>query len=134
MALKVLHPDFNHSSRAKRYFEQEVEFAAHLHYPNIVAVRDSGVIQGLYYFAMEYVRGEPLNQYLKTLALSIQDRLILFSKICAAMAHAHQHGVIHRDLTPASILVGERAEPQVLDFSLAKSINAMGQAHEAKDT
>jgi eukaryotic-like serine/threonine-protein kinase len=133
VALKVLHPDFHHSARAKRYFEQEVEFASRLHHPNIVAIRDSGVIQGLYYFAMAYIRGEPLNHYLKALDLSTQDKLVLFSKICDAMAHAHQHGVIHRDLKPSNILVDERGEPQVLDFGLAKSMDAMNRTDEGPD-
>jgi len=133
VALKVLHPDFHHSAQAKRYFEQEVEFAARLHHPNIVAIRDSGVIKGLYYFAMTYIRGKPLNRYLKTLALSIPDKLILFSKICDAIAHAHQHGVIHRDLKPSNILVDEHSEPQVLDFGLAKSVDAMNHAYGAEN-
>lgn len=133
VALKVLHADFQHSAQAKRYFEQEVEFAARLHHPNIVAIRDSGVIQGFYYFAMTYIRGEPLNRHIQSWDLSIRDKLILFSKVCDAVAHAHQHGVIHRDLKPSNILVDERAEPQVLDFGLAKSIDRKNHGDDTEN-
>ncbi len=127
VALKVLHPDFHHSSTAKHYFEREVELAARLHHPNIVSIRDSGIIHGLYFFAMEYIRGQALDLYLQARNVSVHDKLILFAKICDAMAHAHQHGVIHRDLKPSNILVDDRDEPHVLDFGLAKSDGILSQ-------
>jgi serine/threonine protein kinase len=70
---------------------------------------------------MEYIHGQPLYKYVVSKNLSIQDSLILFEKICDAVAHAHQRGVIHRDLKPANIIIDERGEPHVLDFGLAKA-------------
>ena len=133
VALKVLHPDMHHSDRAKRYFEQEVEFASRLHHPNIVTIRDSGVIQGLYYFAMEYVCGEPLIHNLEQGNLPVRAKLTLFKKICDAMAHAHQHGVIHRDLKPSNILVDEHGKPRILDFGLAKSIDFLDSPDDPQE-
>ncbi|MCU0916275.1 MAG: protein kinase [Planctomycetes bacterium] len=121
VALKVLLPGLLGSEKARRYFEQEVELAAALNHPNIVAIRDSGIAHGQYYFAMNYVHGQPLDRYVQSRALSLRDKLVLFAKICDAMAHAHRRGVIHRDLKPSNILVDERGEPHVLDFGLAKT-------------
>lgn len=121
VALKVLLPSLSASSKAKRYFEQEVELAANLHHPNVVAIRDSGISLGQYYFAMEYVHGQPLDRYVSAKALPFREKIILFWKICDAMAHAHQKGVIHRDLKPSNILIDDRDEPRILDFGLAKT-------------
>lgn len=125
VALKVLLPGLSASSKARRYFRQEVELAASLSHPNIVTIRDSGIAQGQYYFSMEYIRGESLDRYIGSKALSFRDKIILFSKICDAMSHAHQKGVIHRDLKPSNILVDERGEPHILDFGLAKTAAGM---------
>jgi serine/threonine protein kinase len=121
VALKVLLPGLHASDKARRLFEQEVELAACLNHPNIVSIRDSAIARGQYYFSMEYVHGQPLDQYLKLKDCSLRDKIILFSKICDAMTHAHQRGVIHRDLKPPNILVDDRGEPHVLDFGLAKA-------------
>jgi len=121
VALKVLLPALTASAKARQYFRQEVDLAASLNHPNIVTIRDSGIAQGQYYFAMNYVHGQPLDRHVLAKNLSLRDKLILFSKISDAMAHAHQRGVIHRDLKPSNILVDQRDEPQILDFGLAKT-------------
>jgi len=121
VALKVLLPSLIGSAKARQYFKQEVELAASLDHPNIVSIRDSGVSQGQYYFAMNYIHGQPLDRHLHMKMLSIRDKLALFARVCDAVAHAHQRGVIHRDLKPSNILVDERDEPHILDFGLAKT-------------
>ena len=130
VALKVLLPGLTASAKARQYFKQEVELAASLNHPNIVAIRDSGIAQGQYYFAMNYVHGQPLDRYVQSRDLSLRDKLILFAKICDAMAHAHQRGVIHRDLKPSNVLVDERDEPHVLDFGLAKTAAGLSDSPE----
>jgi serine/threonine protein kinase len=122
VALKVLLPGLHGSVKARRHFEQEVLLAASLHHPNIVAIHDSGILLGQYYFSMEYIRGEMVDRYVDSHHLSLRDRLKLFCKICDAMSHAHQRGVMHRDLKPSNILVDDRGEPHILDFGLAKTI------------
>jgi serine/threonine protein kinase len=121
VALKVLLPGLIGSAKARRYFKQEVELAAGLNHPNIVGIRDSGISQGQYYFAMNYIHGRPLDGYLQAKKQSLRDQLLLFARICDAIAHAHRRGVIHRDLKPSNILVDERGEPHILDFGLAKT-------------
>jgi serine/threonine protein kinase len=130
VALKVLLPGLTASAKARRYFKQEVELAASLSHPNIVAIRDSGVAQGQYYFAMNYVHGQPLDRYVQARALSLRQKLELFAKICDAMKHAHQRGVIHRDLKPSNILIDERGEPHILDFGLAKTAAGLSATTE----
>jgi len=132
VALKILPPGQHVSKKARWHFEREVELAASLNHPNIVAIRDSGIARGQYYFSMEYIRGERLDQYLASRSLSLREKMALFGIICDAMTHAHQRGVIHRDLKPSNILVDERGQPHVLDFGLAKS--AGGRAGLSQDT
>jgi len=133
VALKVLLPGLLASAKARRYFEQEVELAARLNHPNIVSVRDSGIAQGQYYFSMEYIHGQPLHRYADSQRLGLREKVMLFNKICAAIAHAHQRGVIHRDLKPSNILVDESGEPHVLDFGLAKTAAGLSAASESAD-
>ena len=128
VALKVLLPSLTASLRARQYFRQEVELAASLNHPNIVAIRDSGVAQGQYYFSMTYIHGQPLDRYVEAKSPALREKLILFRKVCDAMAHAHQRGVIHRDLKPSNILVDDRDEPHILDFGLAKTAASVGGA------
>ena len=122
VAIKVLLPTLLASKRARYYFEREAEVIATLDHPNIVKIRDSGIIQGGYFFAMEYIDGESLDRYVKSKKLSFRDKIKLFRKVCTAVSHAHQQGIIHRDLKFANILVDKRGEPHILDFGLAKAV------------
>jgi serine/threonine protein kinase len=122
VAIKVLLPTLLASTRARYYFERETELIASLDHPNIVSIRDSGIIHGQYYFVMQYVEGQPLSRYARIHELSFRERVVLFSKICSAVSYAHRQGVIHRDLKFANIIVDERGEPHILDFGLAKAI------------
>lgn len=120
VALKVILGGQFAGRASKRRFEREVELAAGLNHPNIVTIYDSGISNAFYYFAMDYVDGQRLDNYVSGRRLSIEQKLELFAKIAAAVSFAHRHGVIHRDLKPSNILVDAGAEPQVLDFGLAK--------------
>lgn len=122
VAIKVLLPTLLTSPRARYYFEREAELIAKLDHPNIIAIRDSGIIHGQYYFVMQYVPGQPLHRYMREQSLSFRERVLLFTKVCGAVAYAHQQGIMHRDLKSANILVDERGEPHVLDFGLAKAV------------
>lgn len=122
IALKVLPFGLLASPAARQNFEREAQFIALFNHPNIVAIRDSGILDGQYYFAMEYVAGLDLIRYASASDLSLRERMSLFCRICDAVTHAHQRGVIHRDLKPSNILVDERGTPHVVDFGLAKLI------------
>ena len=128
VAIKVLLPTLLASARARYYFEREAELIATLDHPNIVSIRDSGIIHGQYYFVMQYVEGLPLSEYVRSQELSFRQRVELFRKICAAVTYAHQQGIIHRDLKFANILVDKRGEPHILDFGLAKAVGITEQS------
>ncbi len=128
VAIKVLLPTLLASARARYYFEREAELIASLDHPNIVAIRDSGITHHQYYFVMQYIDGQPLEQYVRSENLSFRENVLLFHKICGAITYAHQQGVMHRDLKFANILVDQRGEPHVLDFGLAKAVGLSEQA------
>ncbi len=108
-----------------RLFQREVHSLGRLRHANIAAIHEAGRTEdGQHYFAMELVRGEPLNDHVRRRGLSGRERLELFEKVCNAIHYAHQRGVIHRDLKPANILVDERGEPKILDFGLARITDA----------
>jgi serine/threonine protein kinase len=82
-------------------------------------------VNGLLYIAMEYIPGaRPITQYVQDKQLSLRSRLELFAKVCDAVQHGHQKGVIHRDLKPANILVDSAGEPKVIDFGVARATDS----------
>jgi len=125
VAIKILIEGQYASRAARRRFEREIELVASLKHPNIVAVFQSGrTNDGRQFFVMDYVRGVPIDQYVRSQSLSLEDALRLFATVCEAVSYAHQKGVMHRDLKPANILVDSLGNPRVLDFGLAKLIGA----------
>ena len=125
VALKVLRADLGTAELAKR-FDSERQALALMSHPNIAQVYDAGSsLDGAPYFAMELVRGQPLDRYCDDHALSARERLDLFIRVCDGVQHAHQRTILHRDLKPANVLVttvGDRAQPKIIDFGLAKAI------------
>jgi serine/threonine protein kinase len=121
VALKVPRGGLISSEKALARFEREVELAATLKHPNIAQIHDSGIHQGIYYYAMDLIEGMQLDEYVKQQNLKIPQILELMKTICQAIQHAHQNGVIHRDLKPSNIIVTEEGQPYIVDFGLAKS-------------
>jgi serine/threonine protein kinase/tetratricopeptide (TPR) repeat protein len=123
VALKVIHGSVL-SERTLRRFEHEAELLARLQHPGIAQVYQVGTYatpQGdLPYIAMEYVDGERLDDHVARRALSLRARLELAARIADAVEHAHQKGVIHRDLKPGNILVTAEGQPKILDFGVAR--------------
>lgn len=106
-------------------FEAERQALAMMDHPNIARVFDAGATDtGRPYFVMELVRGVPITEYCDQHNMSCNERLALFVQVCGAVQHAHQKGVIHRDLKPNNILVtriDDRPAPKVIDFGIAKA-------------
>jgi tRNA A-37 threonylcarbamoyl transferase component Bud32/tetratricopeptide (TPR) repeat protein len=121
VAIKMLLQGRFATSKQRQRFEQEVEVIAGLRHPGIVTLYESGIaLGGEIYFAMEFVRGATLDQWLRTLEPSREQRVRLFAEVCDAVRYAHGRGIIHRDLKPGNILVDEEGVPHVLDFGLAR--------------
>jgi tetratricopeptide (TPR) repeat protein len=131
VALKVVREDFVTPELVRR-FALESQVLGRLQHPGIAQIFDAGTFEEehatLPYFAMELVKGQPLNEHAKTKALDLRQRLELFSRVCDAVQYAHQQGVIHRDLKPANILVDDSGQPKVLDFGIARITDADVQA------
>ena len=98
---------------------------ASLQHPCIVTIFDSGITEGKYFYAMEYIEGLPLDDYIRTNRLPQNDIMALFAKITSATAYAHRNGIIHRDLKPGNILVDKDRQPHILDFGLAKVMDSV---------
>jgi serine/threonine protein kinase/Tfp pilus assembly protein PilF len=104
-----------------RRFRRERQILARLEHPNIARLLDGGTTEaGAPYFVMEHVEGKPLFDYCRAGELDLPAKLQLFRQICAAVAYAHESGVIHRDLKPGNILVTENGTVKLLDFGIAK--------------
>jgi serine/threonine protein kinase/WD40 repeat protein len=131
VALKVLRLA-SASASARSRFMREIRLLAGLQHPGIAAIYEAGVARRpggpeLPFFAMELVQGARLDEFARQRRPSLEERLALVAEICDAVQHAHQRGVIHRDLKPGNILVVEdpgRAgapRPKVLDFGIARA-------------
>jgi tetratricopeptide (TPR) repeat protein len=131
VALKVIKPGVT-STEALRRFELEAQVLGRLQHPGIAQIFDAGTADtGLGpqpYFALEFVRGATLREYAAGRQLGTRQRLELFGRVCEAVEHAHQKGVIHRDLKPGNILVTEDGQPKILDFGVARATDADLQA------
>lgn len=107
-----------------RRFRHERQILANLDHQNIARLLDGGTTDdGLPYFVMEYVEGQPIHHYCDAASLSISERLRLFRRVCAALAYAHRNQIIHRDIKPGNILVTADGTPKLLDFGIAKLLD-----------
>ena len=106
-----------------RRFSRERRILARLEHRNIAMLIDGGVLPGgAPYFAMEFVEGEPIDDYCESRALPLEQRLQLMRQVCGAVHFAHQNLVVHRDLKPGNILVAADGTVKLLDFGIAKLI------------
>jgi serine/threonine protein kinase/WD40 repeat protein len=141
VAVKVIKPGMDSKAVLAR-FEQERQALAVMDHPNVAKVLDGGISAlGRPYFAMEYVKGEPITDFCDRHRLTIRERLELFVPVCEAVQHAHMKGIIHRDIKPSNILVSfvdaaadaggvpapgasvRGAMVKVIDFGIAKAIS-----------
>lgn len=129
VALKILLGSRLSSTNHTHRFSREVEIASQLQHENIVRVFESGFVLGRPYFAMEFVDGLPIDDFMLLERPAVEQRVKLFAQVCRAVSHAHQRGVIHRDLKSANVLVDLDGKPHVLDFGLAKCFDGTLGVH-----
>lgn len=128
VAIKVVRSGFD-SRFALNRFKAERQILANLEHPNIARLLEGGSTEdGQPYFVMEYIEGQPLDQYCDEHHLTITDRLRLFRTVCTAVQYAHQNLVIHRDIKPNNILVNADRVPKLLDFGIAKILRPESMA------
>ena len=123
VAIKLIKRGMDSDQILKR-FMAERQILARLQHPNIARLLDGGLTDdGLPYFTLEFVEGEPIDSYCDRKKLSIDERLNLFRSVCLAVQYAHQSLIVHRDLKPSNILVTEDGTVKLLDFGIAKALS-----------
>ncbi len=121
VAIKLLKPGL-HTPEILARFRREEKILAQLADDRIARLISGGNHEGLPYFVMEYVEGQSVTEYCDDRRFTTRERLALFGRICHAIQHAHDVGVVHCDLKPANILVTAAGVPKLLDFGIAKSL------------
>lgn len=135
VAVKVMRPGFV-SREACRRFDNESEVLGRLRHPYIAQIYSAGIctIVGakVPYFVMEFIPDAlPITKYVWEKKLSTNERVELFRKVCEAVAHGHVNNVIHRDLKPGNILVEPNGIPKIIDFGIARCVDASTGASTA---
>jgi serine/threonine protein kinase/tetratricopeptide (TPR) repeat protein len=124
VAIKVIRRGMD-SDEIVRRFRREQRVQGLMKHPNIAQMLDAGTMpDGRPYIVMEHVEGQPIDVYCDKNELTIRQRLELFRRVCDAVAHAHGRLVVHRDLKPSNILVTPTGVPKLLDFGIAKLMDA----------
>ena len=124
VALKVLFPELSVDRAFVERFRREAQAAANLSHPNIVPVFDWGEDSGSYFIVMEFVDGRPLSAVLRESGpLSAQQTATIGANVAAALAFAHRHGVVHRDVKPGNVLITADGIVKVTDFGIARAMN-----------
>ncbi len=128
VALKVIRAGAAGSTTLRR-FQREAQLLGRLQHPGIAPIFEAGTAQivgGIQqpFLAMELVEGKSLTDYAHAANLDLRARLDLLAKVCDAVDHAHRRGLVHRDLKPSNILVTPAGQPKVLDFGVARAVDA----------
>ena len=124
VALKILPLGLRDAERRRRFLAER-QILARLVHPHVAALLDGGITEdGSPYFVMEHVDGLPLDEHCDTEGLDLDARLRLFLQVCDAVSHAHRSLVVHRDLKPPNVLVDANGQVKLLDFGIAKVLDA----------
>lgn len=125
VAVKILRPELVEDENFVKRFKRESQAAASLSHPNIVNVYDVGQEDGIYYIVMEYVCGKTLKDYVREKGkLDSREAIKIALQIAAALEHAHKNGIVHRDIKPQNILIGDDYTVKVADFGIARAVTS----------
>ena len=140
VALKILPSSAAQDPTFGERFGREARALAKLNHPNIVAMFDSGSVDGLFYLVMEFVDGANLRAAIRAKSTSPKEALAIVGQICDALQYAHEEGIVHRDIKPENILLDKRGRVKIADFGLAKLLGGdkggvtLTQTHQAMGT
>ncbi len=119
VALKFLSPALCHDQDCRTRFINEAQAAAKLNHPNIVTIHEVSEYRERPFFAMEYVRGKSLKEYVSGTDGSVDEIIALAGQVCEGLKAAHEAGVVHRDIKPSNILIDLQGRARIVDFGLA---------------
>src|SRR5262245_57801132 len=134
VALKVLPHEFVADPERRRRFIQEAKSAAALEHPHIGVVYEVGEAEGITFIAMQLVRGHPLRELLQRGSLPARRAVELALEVAEGLSTAHDKGIVHRDLTPANVMVTDEGHAKIIDFGLAKLIERLSDAASEAET
>jgi serine/threonine protein kinase/Tfp pilus assembly protein PilF len=127
VALKLLRQDIADDPQMVERFSNELKFARKIIHKNIGRMYDLGEAEGILYITMEFVPGEDLKAFIKRAGqLSIGKTIAIVEQVCEGLVEAHKLGVVHRDLKPQNIMIDKSGNARILDFGIARSLNAEG--------
>ncbi|HTV96366.1 MAG TPA: serine/threonine-protein kinase [Steroidobacteraceae bacterium] len=134
VAIKLIRSGHD-SAHVVQRFRNERQILATFDHPNIARLLDGGTTpEGLPYFVMELIVGEPIDRFCDRRQLDVSERLRMFLEVCGAVQYAHQRLIVHRDLKPSNILVTEDGVPKLLDFGIAKILESGAAVPDAAQT
>ncbi|MFC0301469.1 Stk1 family PASTA domain-containing Ser/Thr kinase [Virgibacillus soli] len=125
VALKVLRPEYVHDQEFIARFDREAQAATSLSHPNIVSIYDVGEEDNILYIVMEYVKGMTLKEYIKENGpIEVSKSIHIMQQLTSAIGHAHENGIVHRDIKPQNILMDPNGQVKVTDFGIAMALSA----------
>ena len=135
VALKVINPEMTRKAAAVERFEREVRAAAQLEHENIVTAHDADHVGDLHFLVLEYVEGQNLAELMdRQGALPIHEACHYARQVAAGLEHAHQKGMVHRDIKPHNLMLSKDGKIKILDFGLANWVNEQALSHDESDS
>jgi len=134
VALKLLPPEMQRDISARKRFVREAQSAAALDHPFICSIHEVGEYQGSDFIVMEYVAGRTLKDTLKQGLPTLKEAMQMAVEMAEALEAAHEKGIVHRDLKPANIMLTSKGHAKVMDFGLAKLLEARDSAGNEEET